>query len=132
MADIRPPAVCPQGVSAMADTLPPGCLSTGRGRHPPTWRQPLKRAERILLKCILVTNFFNITSNYHQIWRPNSKMSLVLSSILEMFINKISIVDSVRVDDWTAELPTSASNEQTTCNSCPYMYCICNRLQITN
>ena len=40
-----------------------------------------------------------IASSYHQIWHTNYRISLVVSIIVEMSINKIT-----SVDDWTAEL----------------------------
>ena len=52
-----------------------------------------------------------ITSFYHQIWHPNDRMTLVVSSIVKVSKTKYHCGISVGVDNWTAERAVIASND---------------------
>ena len=56
---------------------------------------------------IQITNFstYSITSNYRQMWRPDQKKGLVVSIIVEMSVNRIALVKSVRVRPNQRSLP---------------------------
>ena len=51
-----------------------------------------------------------ITSNYRETWFPNWQMSIVVSTIAEVCMNKIALWIHVGVDDWRDERATIASN----------------------
>ena len=53
---------------------------------------------------------FRHTSIYHQTWRPHYRMSIVVSSIVEVSMNKIALRLSVGVGDWTVESVIIANN----------------------
>ena len=58
---------------------------------------------RLMILCII------ITSIYRQML-PNQKISLLVSSIVDMYMNKIALWISVETDDYTDKLTIIASN----------------------
>ena len=71
--------------------------------------QRRKTLSKELLRARRMTEYF--TSNYRQTWYPHSGMNIIVSSIVEMSLNKIALWIGVGADDLTAVRAITASNE---------------------